>query len=45
MIMTSDEIIHVTGNEFVIQGTCLYADLNAQSVKLISEVEGIYDAK
>ncbi|ACJ27498.1 Conserved hypothetical protein [Shewanella piezotolerans WP3] len=45
MIMTSDEIIHVTGNEFVIQGTGLYADLNAQSVKLISEVEGIYDAK
>ena len=45
MIMTSDEIIHVTGNEFVIQGTGLYADLNAQSVKLISQVEGTYDAK
>ncbi|ABZ78242.1 protein of unknown function DUF1239 [Shewanella halifaxensis HAW-EB4] len=44
MIMTSDEIIHVTGNEFVIQGLGLYADLNAQSVKLISQVEGIYQA-
>ncbi|MCL1057269.1 LPS export ABC transporter periplasmic protein LptC [Shewanella gelidimarina] len=45
MVMTSDEIIYVTGNEFVIQGTGLYADLNAQSVKLISEVEGTYDVK
>ncbi|GIU22703.1 LPS export ABC transporter periplasmic protein LptC [Shewanella sp. MBTL60-007] len=45
MIMTSDETIHVTGNEFVIQGLGLYADLNAQSVKLVSQVEGIYEAK
>ncbi|ABV88926.1 LPS export ABC transporter periplasmic protein LptC [Shewanella pealeana] len=45
MIMTSDEMIHVTGNEFVIQGLGLYADLNAQSVKLVSQVEGIYEAK
>lgn len=45
MIMTSDDTIHVTGNEFVIQGMGLYADLNAQSVKLISQVEGTYEAK
>ncbi|WOT04686.1 LPS export ABC transporter periplasmic protein LptC [Shewanella youngdeokensis] len=44
MQMTSDKLIKVTGVEFNIQGTGLFADLNEQSVKLLNKVEGIYDA-
>ena len=44
MIMTSDRNIYITGSDFVIQGVGLYADLNAQSVKLTSQVNGTYSA-
>lgn len=43
MIMTSDEIISITGANFIIQGKGLYADLNAQEVELLSQVEGKYE--
>lgn len=43
MIMTSDEIIFVKGENFKIQGKGLYADLNAQEVELLSQVEGKYE--
>lgn len=43
MIMTSDEKIFIKGNSFNIQGTGLYADLNAQEVQLMSQVVGIYE--
>lgn len=45
MIMTSDQTILVTGNDFNIRGKGLYADLNAQEVELTSQVEGIYETK
>lgn len=45
MIMTSDRDIYITGTDFLIKGVGLYADLNAQSVQLTSQVEGIYEAK
>lgn len=45
MIMTSDRIIYITGNDFNIQGRGLYADLNVQEVQLTSQVVGTYEAK
>lgn len=45
MIMTSDRVISIKGSDFMIQGTGLYADLNAQEVQLTSQVEGTYEAK
>ncbi|RTR40633.1 LPS export ABC transporter periplasmic protein LptC [Shewanella canadensis] len=45
MVMTSDRDIYITGSDFKIKGVGLYADLNAQSVQLTSQVEGIYEAK
>ncbi|WP_144211301.1 LPS export ABC transporter periplasmic protein LptC [Shewanella donghaensis] len=45
MIMTSDRQIVVTGQDFNIQGLGLYADLNAQELELLSQVEGTYEAK
>lgn len=45
MIMTSDQLILVTGKDFNIKGKGLYADLNAQEVELTSQVEGIYETK
>ncbi|GGI79587.1 LPS export ABC transporter periplasmic protein LptC [Shewanella gelidii] len=43
MIMTSDDKITIKGNGFNVQGTGLYADLNAQEVHLLSQVVGIYE--
>ncbi|WP_025821585.1 LPS export ABC transporter periplasmic protein LptC [Shewanella marina] len=43
MIMSSDSVIHVLGNHFTIEGKGLYADLNAQTVKLTSQVKGQYE--
>ncbi|GIU23857.1 lipopolysaccharide export system protein LptC [Shewanella colwelliana] len=45
MIMTSDRTIRITGNDFLITGKGLYADLNAQNVRLTSQVEGTYETK
>lgn len=45
MIMTSDRVIDIKGSDFTIQGTGLYADLNAQEVQLTSQIKGIYEAK
>ncbi|MDO6641385.1 LPS export ABC transporter periplasmic protein LptC [Shewanella sp. 5_MG-2023] len=45
MILTSDRQIFVTGSDFNIQGLGLYADLNAQELELLSQVEGTYEAK
>ena len=45
MIMSSDQQIFVTGQDFNIQGLGLYADLNAQELELLSQVEGTYEAK
>lgn len=44
-IMTSNKRIYVTGVDFTIEGKGLYADLNAQTVKLTSQVEGTYETK
>jgi len=43
MIMTSDRTVYITGTDFIIKGTGLYADLNGQNVKLTSNVEGTYE--
>ncbi|WP_192021602.1 MULTISPECIES: LPS export ABC transporter periplasmic protein LptC [Shewanella] len=45
MIMTSDRQINVSGQDFKIQGLGLYADLNAEELELLSQVEGTYEAK
>ncbi|KIO36647.1 LPS export ABC transporter periplasmic protein LptC [Shewanella sp. cp20] len=45
MIMTSDRSIRVTGQDFLITGEGLYADLNAQNIRLTSQVEGTYETK
>ncbi len=45
MIMTSDREIRITGKDFFITGKGLEADLNAQNVRLISQVEGTYETK
>ncbi|MBO1273346.1 MAG: lipopolysaccharide export system protein LptC [Shewanella sp.] len=45
MIMTSDKNILVKGQDFDITGQGLYADLNAQQVKLLSQVKGTYETK
>ncbi|MCL1075820.1 LPS export ABC transporter periplasmic protein LptC [Shewanella dokdonensis] len=45
MIMTSDKNILVKGQDFDITGLGLYADLNAQQVKLLSQVKGTYETK
>jgi lipopolysaccharide export system protein LptC len=45
MIMTSDRLITITGAGFIIQGTGLNADLNAQEVSLTSQIKGTYEAK
>ncbi len=45
MIMTSDKQIRITGKDFFITGQGLEADLNAQNVRLISQVEGTYETK
>lgn len=44
MIMTSDDNIYITGSDFIIEGVGLYADLNAENVKLTSQVNGTYSA-
>ncbi len=45
MIMTSDREILIEGKDFNIKGSGLYADLNAQQVKLTSQVKGTYETK
>ncbi|MDF0533037.1 LPS export ABC transporter periplasmic protein LptC [Shewanella yunxiaonensis] len=45
MIMTSDKNILINGQDFNITGLGLYADLNAQQVKLLSQVKGTYETK
>ncbi|MFQ6372928.1 LPS export ABC transporter periplasmic protein LptC [Shewanella sp. YIC-542] len=45
MIMTSDRHIQVNGQDFNITGQGLYADLNAQQVRLLSQVKGTYETK
>jgi lipopolysaccharide export system protein LptC len=45
MIMTSDDMLYVKGKDFIIQGLGLYADLNAEELTLLSQVEGTYEAK
>ena len=45
MIMTSDRTIRITGKDFLITGQGLHADLNAQNVRLTSQVEGTYETK
>ena len=45
MIMTSDRTINITGNDFIITGEGLFGDLNKQTVKLTSQVEGTYETK
>ncbi|WP_298773601.1 LPS export ABC transporter periplasmic protein LptC [uncultured Shewanella sp.] len=44
-IMTSNKHIYITGVDFTIEGKGLYADLNTQTVKLTSQVEGKYETK
>ncbi|WP_299490126.1 LPS export ABC transporter periplasmic protein LptC [uncultured Shewanella sp.] len=44
-IMTSNKHIYITGVDFTIEGKGLYADLNTQTVKLTSQVEGTYETK
>lgn len=43
MIMTSDRMIHVNGQNFTTTGKGLYADLNAHTVELLHHVTGNYD--
>lgn len=43
MILTSDEEIFISGNNFHLSGQGLYADLNAQEVKLLSKIKGTYE--
>ena len=43
MIMRSDRMIQVDGMNFKVEGTGLYADLNAQTVELLNQVTGIYE--
>ncbi|MCG9698187.1 LPS export ABC transporter periplasmic protein LptC [Shewanella sp. Isolate11] len=45
MIMTSDRNIRITSRDFFITGQGLQADLNAQNVRLLSQVEGTYETK
>ncbi|QSX29538.1 LPS export ABC transporter periplasmic protein LptC [Shewanella cyperi] len=45
MIMTSNRPILVFGKGFNVTGQGLYADLNAQEVKLLSQVKGSYEPK
>lgn len=45
MIMTSKEQIDITGSGFDTSGIGLYADLNAQQVKLLSDIKGTYESK
>jgi len=45
MIMTSDRPILVFGTGFKVTGQGLYANLNAQEVKLLSQVKGSYEPK
>ncbi|MBB1269965.1 LPS export ABC transporter periplasmic protein LptC [Shewanella sp. SR44-3] len=45
MIMTSDDMLYVKGKDFIIQGLGLYADLEAEELTLLSQVEGTYEAK
>ncbi|MCE9679964.1 LPS export ABC transporter periplasmic protein LptC [Shewanella sp. AS1] len=45
MIMTSDHSIKITGKDFLITGKGLRADLNAQNVRLNSQIEGTYETK
>lgn len=42
-IMTTDDIVYVTGNGFEVQGKGLYANMNTQIVTLNNEVQGIYE--
>lgn len=42
MIITSDQSIYIHGDDFFIEGTGLYGDLNAQQVQLTSQVKGTY---
>ena len=42
-IMVSDRKVYITGSDFIIEGLGLYGDLNAESVKLTSQVHGTYE--
>lgn len=44
MIMRSDQAIAVEGDDYRLQGVGLYADLNQQTVELLNQVTGIYEA-
>ncbi|MBT1443905.1 LPS export ABC transporter periplasmic protein LptC [Shewanella sp. JM162201] len=45
MILTSDKEIQISGNNFHLSGLGLYADLNKEEVKLLSEIKGTYEPK
>jgi lipopolysaccharide export system protein LptC len=43
MIGTSQEMVYIKGKGFIIQGLGLHADLNSQTLSLLSKVEGTYE--
>ncbi|MCH4295776.1 LPS export ABC transporter periplasmic protein LptC [Shewanella sp. 3B26] len=43
MILTSEQEILISGNNFHMSGVGLHADLNAQEVKLLSKIKGTYE--
>lgn len=43
MIGRSEESVTIKGNGFIIQGLGLFADLNAEQITLLSQVEGTYE--
>ncbi|QSX34104.1 LPS export ABC transporter periplasmic protein LptC [Shewanella avicenniae] len=45
MIMTSPEQVFMSGSGFNASGVGLYADLNAQQLKLLSDIKGTYESK
>ncbi|KFZ38863.1 hypothetical protein HR45_00195 [Shewanella mangrovi] len=45
MIMTSQEQVFMKGSGFHASGIGLYADLNAQQLKLLSDIKGTYESK
>ncbi|MBE8166952.1 MAG: LPS export ABC transporter periplasmic protein LptC [Shewanella sp.] len=43
--MTSEEMVYIKGNRFNSQGKGMFADKNAQTIRLNSQVTGTYEAK
>ncbi|MCL1077470.1 LPS export ABC transporter periplasmic protein LptC [Parashewanella spongiae] len=43
--MTTEEMVYIKGNSFNSQGKGMFADKNAQTIRLNSQVTGTYEAK